>query len=226
MKKYVAEFIGTFVLVFISCGVAAVTGCNGEANGSYLLTALAFGGVIVAMAYSIGNISGCHINPAVSLAMLLRKTLGLKDFLGYIIAQFVGAIAGSALLVYLLGGTELGLGQNHLYQDDIFKSIVIEIVLTFIFVLTVLGATSKTENSKVGGLVIGGSLTLVHLFGIYFTGTSVNPARSLAPALFVGGTALANVWVFLIAPFGRRSNCGAYLERNQSLKIHSRAGKV
>lgn len=199
MKKYVAEFIGTFVLVFVACGVAAVTVCTGEADCSYILTALAFGGVIVAMAYSIGNISGCHVNPAVSIAVFINKGMSASDLVGYIISQFLGAIAGSAMLMALIG-TDLGLGANGLFEGSIAKSLIIEIILTFIFVLAVLGATSKVENGKVAGLVIGGSLTLVHLLGIYFTGTSVNPARSFAPALFLGGDALANVWVFIVAP--------------------------
>lgn len=198
-KKYLAEFIGTFVLVFVACGVAAVTGCNGEANASYILTALAFGGVIVAMAYSIGNISGCHINPAVSIGVLINGGMSVTDFIGYVVSQFLGGIAGAGALMAIIG-TEKGLGTNGLFQGDIVKSLVIEIILTFIFVLAILGVTSKPEYSKVAGLVIGGSLTLVHLMGIYFTGTSVNPARSFGPALFMGGTALANVWVFIVAP--------------------------
>ena len=199
MKKYIAEFIGTFVLVFVACGVAAVTGCNGEANASYLLTALAFGGVIVAMAYSIGNISGCHVNPAVSLGVLINGGMSGKDFIGYIIGQFAGAICGAAVLMALIG-KDYGLGCNGLFDASAGKSLLIEIILTFIFVLAVLGATSKIENSKVAGLVIGGSLTLVHLLGIFFTGTSVNPARSFGPALFMGGDSLACVWVFIVAP--------------------------
>ncbi|NLO48035.1 MAG: aquaporin [Clostridiales bacterium] len=199
MKKYISEFIGTFVLVLFACGVAAVTGCSGEANASYLITALAFGGVIVAMAYSIGNISGCHINPAVSIAVWINKGMNTKDFIGYIIAQFLGGIAGAAVLIALIG-TGKGLGANGLYDASVIKSLIVEVILTFVFVLAVLGATSKTDNSKVAGLVIGGSLTLVHLLGIYFTGTSVNPARSFGPALLLGGDALANVWVFIAAP--------------------------
>ena len=199
MRKYISEFIGTFVLVFVACGVAAVTGCNGDANASYILTALAFGGVIVAMAYSIGNISGCHVNPAVSVAVLINKGMSGKDFAGYVIAQFAGAIVGAALLCGLIG-TDMGFGANGLFQDDVAKSLIIEIVLTFIFVLAVLGATSKIENAKVAGIVIGVSLTLVHLIGIYFTGTSVNPARSFGPALLLGGNSLAVVWVFIVAP--------------------------
>lgn len=199
MKKYLAEFIGTFVLVLFACGVAAVTGCNGEANAAYVLTALAFGGVIVAMAYSIGQISGCHINPAVSIAVWMNKGMTSKDFAGYLVSQFLGAIAGAAVLLAMIG-TSKGLGANGLFEGNILKSITIEIILTFVFVLAVLGATSKSENSKIAGLVIGGSLTLVHLLGIYFTGTSVNPARSFGPALLLGGDALANVWIFLVAP--------------------------
>ena len=215
MKKYIAEFIGTFVLVFFACGTAAVVGCTAEGNAAYLLTALAFGLVIVAMAYSIGNISGCHINPAVSIAMLVSGKLSLKDFAGYVVAQFAGAIAGAGCLLAVLGhdrvfgtaATEtaeavkgLGLGTNGLFNGSIGASLIIEVILTFVFVLAILGVTSKPAFSNVAGLVIGLSLTLVHILGIYFTGTSVNPARSFGPAVFMGGDALANVWVFILAP--------------------------
>ena len=199
MKKYAAEFVGTFVLVLFACGVAAVTGCTAEANASYLMTALVFGLVIVAMAYSIGNISGCHINPAVSLGVLLNGGMSVSDFIGYVIAQFLGAIAGAAVLRGLIG-TSYGLGTNGLYDGNAVKSLIVEIILTCVFVLAILGVTSKPENGKVAGLVIGGSLTLVHLLGIFFTGTSVNPARSFGPALLMGGDALANVWVFIVGP--------------------------
>ncbi|MBQ3088074.1 MAG: MIP family channel protein [Clostridia bacterium] len=200
LRKSLAEFIGTFVLVFFACGTAAVVGCSGaNPNTAYLLTALAFGLVIVAMAYSIGNVSGCHINPAVSIAMLVSGKLSLKDFVFYIIAQFAGATAGAAALMALIG-KESGLGANGLFKGDILPSIIIEIILTFVFVIAILGVTSKIENSSVAGIVIGLSLTLVHILGIAFTGTSVNPARSFGPALFVGGDALSNVWVFIVAP--------------------------
>lgn len=198
-KKYLAEFIGTFVLVFFACGTAAVVGCSAENGTGYLLTALAFGLVIVAMAYSIGNVSGCHINPAVSIAMLLTKKLSLKDFFGYVIAQFAGATAGAALLM-LFVGKDSGLGANALYQGNIGLSLLIEVILTFVFVFAILGVTSKTENGAVAGIVIGLSLTLVHILGISFTGTSVNPARSFGPALLIGGDALKCVWVFIAAP--------------------------
>ena len=199
LKKCIAEFIGTFVLVFFACGTAAVVGCSAENGTGYLLTALAFGLVIVAMAYSIGNISGCHINPAVSIAMLVSGKLSVKDFIGYLIAQFAGATAGAAVLMAFVG-KESGLGANALYEGNIALSILIEIILTFVFVIAILGVTSKIENSAVSGIVIGLTLTLVHILGISFTGTSVNPARSFGPALFVGGDALTNVWVFLVAP--------------------------
>ena len=197
IKKYVAEFIGTFVLVFFACGTAAMVGCDTTAG--YLATAISFGLVIVAMAYSIGNVSGCHINPAVSLAMLISGKLSVKDFIGYVVAQFAGATVGAAALM-LFAGKESGLDTNALFNGDILASLLIEFILTFVFVLAILGVTSKVENGSVAGIVIGLSLTLVHLLGIAFTGTSVNPARSFGPALFVGGDALSSVWVFIVAP--------------------------
>ena len=200
MKKYISEFIGTLVLVLFGCGAAVVLGCStASADAAYLGTALAFGLVIVAMAYSIGNVSGCHINPAVSIAMLVNKKMSGKDFVGYVIAQILGGIVGAAILRYLVGpGTSLG--TNGLYNGDVLKSLIVEIILTFVFVLAILGVTSKVENGRVAGLVIGLSLVLVHIVGIHFTGTSVNPARSLGPALLVGGESLACVWVFILAP--------------------------
>lgn len=199
IKKYVAEFIGTFVLVLFACGTAAVVGCSATNGTGYLLTTLSFGLVIVAMAYSIGNISGCHINPAVSIAMLVNKKMSLKDFIGYVVAQFIGATCGAAVLMAFVG-VESGLGANALYKNDVLLSLLIEIILTFVFVISILGVTSKESNSAVSGIVIGLSLTLVHILGISFTGTSVNPARSFGPALLVGGAALSNVWVFIVAP--------------------------
>ncbi|MCC8074041.1 MAG: MIP family channel protein [Clostridiales bacterium] len=200
LKKYVSEFIGTLVLVLFACGTAAVLGCDGsKPDAAYVMTALAFGLVIVAMAYSIGNVSGCHINPAVSIAMLVSGRMSLKDFIGYVIAQFLGATAGATILMGILGSNE-SLGQNALYDGSALKSLIIEIILTFVFVIAILGVTDKIENSSVAGLVIGLTLTLVHLFGIHFTGTSVNPARSFGPAIFVGGDALSSLWVFIVAP--------------------------
>lgn len=199
-RSYLAEFIGTLVLVLFACGTAVVVGCStASADVAYLLTALAFGLVIVAMAYSIGNVSGCHINPAVSLAMLLDGRMSAKDFVGYLVAQFAGATAGAAILGCLVGW-DCGFGANGLYDGDVVKSLLVEVILTFVFVLAILGVTSKVENGKVAGLVIGLTLTLVHIFGIHFTGTSVNPARSFGPAIFAGGAALSSMWVFLVAP--------------------------
>ncbi|MBP3885573.1 MAG: aquaporin [Olsenella sp.] len=200
MRKYVAEGIGTFVLVACGCGTAVAMGCDSSiGNAAYVGTAFAFGLAIVAMAYSIGNVSGCHVNPAVSLAMFIDGRLSFTDLVGYVAAQVIGAFLGAALVGVMLG-LDSGLGANALYDGSVVKSLLIELVLTFVFVMAVLGATDKIENSAVAGLAIGGALTLVHLVGIRFTGTSVNPARSLAPAVLAGGSSLACVWVFLLAP--------------------------
>ena len=202
MRKYLAEFIGTFVLVLVACGTAIATKCSVDNPAGYLATALAFGLVIVAMAYSIGNVSGCHINPAVSLAMFASKKMSAKDFCGYVIAQVAGAILG-ALALGLIFGFDCGFGANapqFANNHGVITALCAEVVLTFIFVLTILGVTSREAYSKVAGLVIGGALTLVHLLGIALTGTSVNPARSLGPALFAGGDALKYVWIFILAP--------------------------
>ena len=203
MRKYIAEFLGTLVLVLFACGTAAVTGTTAAANSGYILTALAFGLVIVAMAYSIGHVSGCHINPAVSTGMLLSGKISGKDYIGYLAAQFLGAIAGAAILSALIG-TGLGLGTNGLFEGNVVKSLVIEVILTFVFVFAILGVTSSEKHQAQAGLVIGLTLTLVHILGIYFTGTSVNPARSFGPALVMAlsgdGAALSVVWVFIVAP--------------------------
>lgn len=198
MKKYICELVGTCMLTLIACGVAVIT------NGSIIATSLAFGLVIIAMAYSIGNVSGCHVNPAVSLGMLISKRIKGKEFAGYVIAQFIGAIIGSILLGVLVNNFDtLGAntyGASGQLATNVVIALTVEAVLTFIFVLTVLGVTSKKENGHATGIVIGLTLTLVHLFGISFTGTSVNPARSLAPAIFQGGEAFGQVWVFIVAP--------------------------
>ena len=196
IKKYLAEFIGTGTLVLLACGVAGQVCSVPEAG--YVATALAFGLVIVAMAYSIGNISGCHINPAVSIAMLISKKMSVKDFIGYIVAQFLGAIAGAAVLNLIVKDPSK-LGCNSLApMVTPLKGFGIEVILTFVFVIAILGVTSKESNGNIAGLVIGGALVLVHLLGIPFTGTSVNPARSFGPALIAGN--LTNIWIFLLAP--------------------------
>ncbi|MCC8029834.1 MAG: aquaporin [Lachnospiraceae bacterium] len=202
-KKYVAEVIGTFVLVTFGCGTAVAVGCSSEAGSGYLLTALAFGLSIVAMAFSIGNISGCHVNPAVSLAMLIRRQLSALDFVGYVISQIIGAALGCVVLGVVFG-FDCGFGANQI-QDGwtngtLGGAFLVELVLTFVFVLVIVGVTSKVENTAVAGIVIGLSLTLVHILGISLTGTSVNPARSLMPAIFTGGAALSQLWIFIVAP--------------------------
>ena len=212
MKKYIAEAIGTCTLVVLGCGTAMLVGCDAASGGGYILTALAFGLSIVAMAYSIGNISGCHINPAVSLGVLLSGGMNRKDFWGYVAAQCVGALIGAAVLavIFALGGVEDktgGLGTNGLagVGGNAFAGLLVEIVLTFIFVTCILGVTSKKAgHGSFGGLVIGLTLTGVHILGIGLTGTSVNPARSIGPALVAactGNTApLASLWVFIVGP--------------------------
>ncbi len=206
MKKYLCEFIGTAVLVLFGCGSAAIAGGVLGTLG----IALAFGLSIVAMAYVIGNISGCHINPAVSLAMLINKKMSVKDFVCYVIAQVLGAIAGIAILYLVMVCSNLdvavqGLGANGFNELssvglNMVGAIIVEVVLTFVFIYTILGVTSDDNKSSVAGIVIGLTLAFVHIMGIPLTGTSVNPARSLAPALFVGGEALSQVWVFIVAP--------------------------
>ena len=206
MKKYIAEFIGTLVLVLFSTGVAVITGGTVI---SFVTVPLAFGLSIVAMAYVIGNISGCHVNPAVSLAMLITGKMKIKDFCFYVIAQVAGAFAGSGLLYLILNNTMLGttaLGANgylelSMTNITLFAALLVEVILTFVFVYTVLGVTSDKDKGPISGLVIGGTLAFVHLLGIPLTGTSVNPARSLAPAVLTGGVALQQVWVFIVAPF-------------------------
>ena len=203
IKKYCAEFIGTLVLVFMGCGSAVFLGC--APDGGHLAVALAFGLSIVAMAYVIGNISGCHINPAVSLAMLLRKKLGVIDFVGYVIAQVAGALAAAGLLKLVLsfGPTDLtgGLGSNGVAgAGGIGGALIVEVLLTFIFIFVILGVTSDEGKGGVAGMVIGLTLTFVHIVGIPLTGTSVNPARSIGPAIFAGGSALSDVWVFIVGP--------------------------
>jgi aquaporin Z len=198
IKKLLSELVGTMILVFIGCGTAAMTHVNGaEINAAYILTALAFGGGIFCIAYSVGKISGGHVNPAVSIGMYLDGRMSLKEMFGYIIAQIIGAIIGAAL-VGAVAGFDSGLGANGLAKGSIGLSLLVEIVLTFIFVLTVLGSTS--DGSDNAGIVIACALTAVHLIGISLTGTSVNPARSIGPALFAGGAALANLWVFIVGP--------------------------
>ena len=212
IRKFISEFVGTMLLVFFGCGTAvAVNTYLGTALGltipwSLLIVSLAFGLILVALVAVIGKVSGCHVNPAVSIAQVIAGRLSIFDCVYYVVAQIVGGIAGAGLLAMIFGNTA-SLGANFYEASTTISlgsmvtaqvALIVEIILTFTFVLTVLGATKKeSENS---GLVIGLTLTLVHLMGMVFTGTSVNPARSIGPALLTGGTAISQLWVFILGP--------------------------
>ena len=203
IKKYLAEFLGTAVLVLFGCGSAVIT-------GNILIIAITFGLAIVIGAYGVASASGCHINPAVSLAMLINGKLSIKDFFAYVAAQIAGAFAGSGLLYAILSCTKAATTENlgaNGYDElsmagiNLSGAILVEIILTFIFIYVILSITAKAENAKIAGFVIALTLVAVHIIGIGLTGTSVNPARSLAPAVLQGGEALKQVWVFIVAPF-------------------------
>lgn len=202
MKKYTSEFIGTLILVLFGTGVAVVSA------GNIIATSLAFGLAIIADFYMFSNISGCHVNPAVSLAMLLLDKMSIKDFLNYVISQILGALAGAGILYGILKTTQIGtdfLGTNgfsdlSVVNITLIGALIVEIILTFVFVLTILSVTNDQKKSHYSGIIIGLTLIFIHMFSIVLTGTSVNPARSLAPALIEGGKALSQVWLFIIAP--------------------------
>lgn len=212
VKKYVAELIGTMVLTMVGCGVAVVVGCN--SSGGVVATALAFGLSVVAMAYCIGRVSGCHINPAITIGMYVDKRIDTRDAIGYIVFQFIGGIIGAVLLWLILNQTSVwtpadGLGTNgfgaaSMAGINMGGALLVEILLTFIFVLAALGVTSTKATAAQGGIVIGLALVLVHLLGIGLTGTSVNPARSFGPALMMlaenNSLPIEQVWVFIVAP--------------------------
>jgi aquaporin Z len=213
MKKYVAEMIGTFSLVLFGCGSAVISGMSSTGlNGTGILgISIAFGFAVVAMAYAIGGISGCHVNPAVTIGVLVAGKIELKDAVGYIVAQCVGAVFGAAVLYLIVSGrpdyamAEWGLGSNgwgegYLGGYNITSAFVIETVMTFLFLFVILAVTSKFGNGTMAGLAIGVTLMLIHLVAIPVTGTSVNPARSLGPAIFAGGKALSQLWLFFVAP--------------------------
>jgi aquaporin Z len=213
MKKYFAELIGTFSLVLFGCGAAVISGISTTGpNGIGILgIAMAFGFAVAAMAYAIGGISGCHINPAVTVGVLTAGKISLKDAIGYWISQFIGGILGAGMLYLIVSGRpdfvmkEWALGSNgwgpgYLGEYTIASAFIIECVMTFLFVFVILGTTSKFGNSVMAGLAIGITLMLIHLVTIPVTGTSVNPARSLGPAIFAGGKALSQVWLFFLAP--------------------------
>jgi aquaporin Z len=207
MKKYLAELIGTFALVAFGCGSAVIAGSHIGFQG----IAFAFGLAVLVMVYSIGSISGCHINPAITISMLAAGKISVKDTIGYIIAQCVGAIIAAAVLLAIASGRPgyeigiSGLGQNGygLQSPDHYSLLacfIAEVVLTFLFLFVIFGSTHANAPKGFAGLSIGISLTLIHLVGIPITGTSVNPARSLGPAIFVGGEALSQLWLFILAP--------------------------
>lgn len=206
MKKYLAEMVGTMVLTLLGCGTAVSLNCGSD-TASVVGTAFAFGLAVIAMAYTIGGISGCHINPAITLGCLLTKRISGKDAGMYMLFQTIGAILGAAILFgltstdqLLAGGTTTG--ANACGDHGIVVGVIAEIVLTAIFVLVVLGTTdAKKGAGNFAGLAIGLSLILIHLVGIHYTGTSVNPARSIGPAIFEGGQALEQLWVFIVGPF-------------------------
>ena len=208
MKKYLAEAVGTFVLTLLGCGTAVSLACGSDTT-SVVGTAMAFGLSVIAMAYTIGGISGCHINPAITLGCLLTKRIDSKDAVGYMAGQTVGAIIAAAVLYVFtqfsgadFEGTLTGANTCDGCGGSKVGGLIVEIVLTFIFVLVVLGTTdAKKGAGNFAGLAIGLSLILIHLVGIHYTGTSVNPARSIGPALFQGGIALTDLWVFIVGPF-------------------------
>lgn len=214
MKKYLAEFIGTMSLVLFGCGAAVISGGNvdGGPSGLGLLgISLAFGLAVVAMAYTIGGISGCHINPAITIAMLVAGKINAKDAVGYIVGQFSGAVAGAGILYLIASGQanfkmgEWALGANgwgdeYLGHYNVTAAFITEAIFTFLFLYVIFNVTSKHGNGNMAGLAIGVTLVLIHLVAIPITGTSVNPARSFGPAIFAGGKALSQLWLFIVAP--------------------------
>jgi aquaporin Z len=213
MKKYIAEFLGTMALVLFGCGAAVVSGVStaGPVGIGLLGISFAFGLAVVAMAYAIGPVSGCHINPAITIAMLIAGKIRSDDAIGYIIAQFIGAVAGAAILYVIqsgshsfsmgewaLGSNGWGEGYGNAYTTS--SAFLTETVFTFLFLFVIFATTSKAGNSNMAGLAIGITLVLIHCVAIPVTGTSVNPARSFGPAIFAGGKALSQLWLFIAAP--------------------------
>lgn len=201
-KKYLAELFGTFVLVLIGCGSAVLAGSYiGNVGISF-----AFGLAVLAMVYAIGNISGCHINPAITISMLALRKINIKDAGAYIVFQCIGATVGAALIWAIATGNPAynlavnGLGQNQITNFSLISGFMAEVAFTFVFLMVIFGSTSEKAPKGFAGIPIGLSLVFIHLVGIPITGTSVNPARSLGPALIVGGLALNQIWIFWIAP--------------------------
>jgi aquaporin Z len=221
MSKFVAEFIGTFALVLFGCGAAVLGG--GEHVGQ-LGIALAFGFAIVAMAYGIGPVSGCHVNPAVSLAAFVAGRMSVKELAIYWVAQFAGATAGAGVLLVIAGPAaahhlgQNGWGPGYLGEFPLQAAFLFEVVMTALFVIVILGATGADAAPGFAGLGIGIALAVIHIVGIQVTGVSVNPARSFGPAVFVGGQALAQLWLFFVAP-AIGAVLGALLYRFNLLKV-------
>ncbi|MDN5288823.1 MAG: Porin [Mucilaginibacter sp.] len=211
-SKFSAEFFGTLVLVLMGCGSAVIAGANGTTGVGILGIAFAFGLSVVAMAYAIGHISGCHINPAISIGMVVSGRMAASEAIIYIIAQVLGAIAGAGILLLIASGKDgysvaaNGLGQNGYdafspQHYNLLSGFIAEVIFTFIFLLVIFGSTStKNIHGGFAGLAIGLSLVLIHIVGIPVTGVSVNPARSIGPALLVGGAAISQLWLFIVAP--------------------------
>lgn len=213
MKKYIAELIGTFSLVLFGCGAAVVAGVSsaGPAGIGLLGISLAFGLAVVAMAYAIGPISGCHINPAITISMLVAGKISMADTIGYIVGQIAGAILGAAVLYTIqsgMPGFEMGewalgangWGEGYLGAYSTAAAFTTEAVMTFLFLFVIFAVTSKKGDPTMAGLAIGVTLVLIHMVAIPITGTSVNPARSIGPAIFAGGKAMTQLWLFIVAP--------------------------
>ncbi|MEI8050503.1 MAG: MIP family channel protein [Actinomycetes bacterium] len=216
-KKLGAEFLGTAILVFFACGVATLSFgkgfnfSNGIVAAGVVATSLAFGLVLLGLIYTIGSVSGCHVNPAVTIGALVAGRISIVEAIGYWVAQFAGGIAGALLLWSVFSGSPLyrrqitglgadGYGANSMTRIDMGHAFLVEVILTAVFIFVILAVTSKVGNAVTAGVAIGLTLTFVHLVGIPLTGTSVNPARSFGPALVVGGSALHQVWLFIVAP--------------------------
>jgi aquaporin Z len=216
MRKAMAETLGTFILVFFGCGAAVLMGSQIGMHG----VAMAFGLAVIAAAYGLGAISGAHLNPAVTLGVVVAGRMSPAEAIPYVAGQLVGAVLG-ALCVYLIASGRAGysiaangLGQNgfgpgYLGEYSLAAALIFEIVATFVFVMVILGATAKSAPAAMAGLAIGLTLVAIHLVGINVTGVSVNPARSFGPAVFVGGRALADLWVFIVAPLAGAALAGA-----------------
>ena len=208
MKKPFAEFIGTFTLVLLGCGAAVIAGADGTTGIGLAGISFAFGLALIGMAYGIGPVSGCHINPAVSLGAVAAGRMTISEAIPYMVAQVAGAIAGAFVLWVIASGSagyEGGMGANgwgngYLGEYNVASAFVFEVVATFLFMVVILGATGKGAPAAMAGLAIGLALVVIHLVGINVTGVSVNPARSIGPALFSGGSAIAQLWLFIVAP--------------------------